>query len=166
WLLSWDKKKKAQPQATPPLYRNGRRNGRLGDIVVVALRRGLLFGLGSREPVILAEPAAQVNEPAAGAAKGELRPFGLLFPLHYPVAYRATYLYHRPITSWTSHFSLKPWHFSPERRQSLWSNHPWRCRRCRSCRFFRPPAWHSLVPPWPPACKIRCGSWSGEIPNP
>src|SRR5262249_53778533 len=123
------------------------------------------FGLRCLDAVLLAQPAAQVDGLAAGAAEGELRPLGRALPLHHPVADRAAYPYHRKLgrDSWAIPLpiSCPP---CPNRRR------PW-----RSCRLYRPspttcPLCRTIcpraAPPWPPPCTTRCGSRSGRSRNP
>src|SRR5438093_5191390 len=72
----------------------------LGGFAHVVLRRcGLLVGGFRWNAVVLAQPAAQINQFALGAAKRELRPFPRGLALHDTLANRATYPYHRKLTT-------------------------------------------------------------------
>src|SRR5205823_4019417 len=70
-----------------------------GFAQVVPLRCCLLVGGFRWNAVIFAEPAAQIDQLAARAAKRELRPFPRGLALHDALADRATYPYHRKLTT-------------------------------------------------------------------
>src|SRR6266545_5846147 len=173
----WDRRADAAPLASggakkerrsriPRLFSMGTAEssaGLGGDVLFVQPRVVFIVRGGDAIPVLLTQPAAEVDQPAAGATEGALWPL-LRPPLHQPLAYRATHLYHRKLTSWTWSFSPARWYFP-----SLWRPPLWRFRRFwrprRSCRNS-PPVSRLLPPTWRHSCTTRCGSRSGKIPNP
>src|SRR5262245_37205718 len=101
------KKSGARLRATPRLY-GGTAEGTAGSGNLrlrgpVFRRLVLAFG---RNAVRAAQPPAQVDQPAARAAEGELRPFLPACPFHQSIANRAAYPDHRQLTRTTWSFSL------------------------------------------------------------
>src|SRR5439155_24340867 len=122
----------------------------LGDFLLVGELLGpVLPFVRSRDAVVFAEPAAQVDGLAPPAAEGKLRPCGRALPLHPALANRAAYPNHRKLSPSTWHFSST---FFPRRPNSACSaRRP--CRIWRPCRCCRPrsrPAWSPPGPSWRP----------------
>src|SRR6266404_1627373 len=84
---------------------SGRRSGRFGGAVHGVRVVQVFFTCRRFDAVAPAQPAAQVNESAALAAKGPLRPFLRPLSIHRLVADWATYLLHRKPRFRTSAFS-------------------------------------------------------------
>src|SRR5262245_21193076 len=110
-LRTTDAAKKERRGSGPRLFSmgNGQRIGRLRGLLLVAQLRRILLVLIRGKPVVLAKPAAQVDEPAAWTAKRKLRPFGCQLAGHHPLANRATYPKHRKLRSWTWAIFPCPW---------------------------------------------------------
>src|SRR5207253_158036 len=103
---------------------SGRGNGRFGRVVVV-VRDG---GRGVRHAVTFAEPASQVDQAAAAAAKRPLGPFTRALALHPALADGTTHVDHRQLKCLTWNFSLPV--------------SPLLCRLCRLWRARRlSPSW-------------------------
>src|SRR5262245_44056816 len=132
----------------------GRRNGRFGGLgqrVLEVLLCGGRFNL-----VLPAQPATEIDQFAAFAAKGPVRPF--LRPLYVQRFFAdwATYLFHRPPLFRTSLFSRTI--SSPPSWRSFWY------RLYRSCRFSRAPL--PACRPGRRSCRTRSGSRFDRIPSP
>src|SRR5690242_9460976 len=102
-----------------------------GFRLVVPLCGRLPFGPRDVDAVLLAQPAAQVHGPAAGAAEWKLGPFRGALAFHHPVADGAAYPYHRKLTLPTSTISSRA---SPPPLRGP----PRPCRLCRLPCLCRP----------------------------
>src|SRR5262245_41395586 len=156
--------KKERRSSAPRLFSMGTAApaaGLGGDVRFVVQPRGWVLVRGRADAVLLAQPAPEVDQLAAGAAERVVRPFRRP-PVHRPLTDRALHLYHRKLTSRTWNFSPHPFSLSC----LLWRlpRRIYRRRRPRlRCRYS---PWSRPAPPWPTACMSRCGSRSGRTLTP
>src|SRR5262249_46582258 len=137
----------------------------LGGVGGVAVLRGRILVSFDGDPILFAQPAPQVNQPAAFAAEWPMWPFRLVLALHQAVADRAAYPIHRILRSETCSFSPRLSPLSPPLCR-------WPQRWCRCCRTYcwqracRRRACCFPFPPWQRSCTTRSGSRSDRSRTP